>query len=91
MKLVSLGRPQRAPHPRHLQTWQRDASRGPGGGLSLNPPLQHLELPASRAVGSQVLLLEGPQPHPGESAEGTNPTQAGTQGWGWGQRGQRHG
>lgn len=52
-----------SPHPRHLQTWQEDASRGPGRELSLNPPLQYLELPASRAVGSQVLPPVGPQPH----------------------------
>lgn len=75
---------------------------GPGRevppGARRNPPLRHLELPASRVVGGQVLLLVGPPASQEfshscswERAEAPNLTQAGIQGWGWGQRGRRQG
>lgn len=101
MKLVPLGRPQRAPHPHHLRTWQGGASRGPGGGLSPEPTPPAPRAPASRAC--RPAYKAGPAAYrppasqelrhsrPWERAEALNPTQAGIQGWGWGQRGQRQG
>lgn len=96
MKLVSLGRPREplTPTPPGYPS-RGDASRGPGGELSLNPSLRYLELPGlSRAAGSQAYTSRAPASQerrlsrPWESAEGTKTLHRPGSG-GLGQRGQR--
>lgn len=78
MKLVPLGRPQQAPHPHHLRTWQGGATGGQEEPTPLAPRAPGLQ--SSGRSGSAACGPPASQAFshscPWERAEAPNPTQA---------------